>query len=228
MAKFDILEGFIVDKEETTMMKMKNNKERIAPEVTGARRYWYTVMAPAIKMAKKAAKMGKDWQSAKSDLVHEIRNACADRKEYLHAERYIWEIAFEEAKKAKVERERRQAAIAAANLARREAVAAEKRARQAAIAARYLEKKMTSVGRIANAIGWDVQSTTEAIKAIRKGIENALVKAYKAALKNARRERLNAASMFTAIGDLISDAQAYIMHVIGLINEDAASNSVAY
>ena len=81
MAKFDILEGFIVDKEETTMMKMKNNKERIAPEVTGARRYWYTVMAPAIKMAKKAAKMGKDWQSAKSDPVHEIRNACADRKE---------------------------------------------------------------------------------------------------------------------------------------------------
>ena len=226
MAKFDIVEGFIIDKEETAMKK--NNKERIAPEIAGARRFWCQVMAPAIASAKKAAKMGKDWQSAKSDLVHEIRNKCEDRKEYLHVEYSVWEEALERAQKEKAERDRRRAASKAAAAARREAAAAAKRARQAAIAARHLEKKMTSVGRIANAIGWDIKSVAEAIKAIKNNVKNALVRAYKAALKNARRARLNAASMFTAIGDLISDAQAYIMHIIGLINEDAAADSVAY
>lgn len=226
MAKFDILEGFIIDKEETAMKK--NNKERIAPEIAGARRFWFQVMAPAIASAKKAAKMGKDWQSAKSDLVHEIRNKCEDRKEYLHVEYSVWEEALERAQKEKAERDRRRAASKAAAAARREAAAAAKRARQAAIAARHLEKKMTSVGRIAVAIGWTVDTVSEAIKAIKNGIKNAIVRAYKEALKSARRERLNNASMFTAIGDLIDDAQAYVMHIIGLINESTASDSIAY
>lgn len=225
MAKFNIFEGFIEEnKKEIITMKKNNN---IAPEIMGARRYWFTVMAPAIKAARKAAEENKTWLDAKSDLVHTIRNKCADRAEYLHTEMYVWEVAFEKAAKEKVEREKRRAAAAAANLARREAAAAEKRARQAALASRHLEKR-DSVSRIAVAIGWTVDAVTDAIKAIRNGIENALAKAYKAALKSARRERLNKASMFVAIGDLISDAQAYIMHIIGLINEDAAAESVAY
>lgn len=227
MATFNIFDGFIIDKEETTMKK--NNKERIAPEVAGARRFWFAVMAPAIASAKRSVKAGKGWHEAKSDLVHEIRNACENRKEYLHVEYSIWEEALERAQKEKADRERRRAASKAAAAARREAAAAQKRARQAALAARHLEKKMTGVERIANAIGWDIKSVAEAIKAIKNNVKNALVRAYKAALKNARRARLNAASMFTAIGDLIDDAQAYIMHIIGLLNEDAAaSNGVAY
>ena len=226
MTKFDILEGFIIDKEETTMKK--NNKERIAPEIAGARRFWFAVMAPAIASAKRSVKTGKGWHEAKSDLVHEIRNACESHREYLHVEYSIWETALEKAEKAKAERDRRRAASKVAAAARREAAAAQKRARQAALAARHLEKKMTGVERIANAIGWDIKSVAEAIKAIKNNVKNALVRAYKAALKNARRERLNKASMFTAIGDLITDAQAYIMHIIGLINEDAAADSVAY
>lgn len=224
--KFDIFNGFVEDQQ--VAAAKATNKERIAPEIAGARRFWFNVMAPAIASAKKSVKAGKDWKSAKSDLVHEIRNACENRKEYLHVEYSIWEEALERAEKAKAERERRREASRLENLARREAAAVAKRARQAALAARELEKRMTSVDSIAVAIGWTVDTVSEAIKAIKNGIKNATVRAYKEALKSARRERLNNASMFTAIGDLIDDAQAYVMHIIGLINESTASDSVAY
>lgn len=226
MVKFDIINGFVKEDKNKEVTTMK--KENITPEVAGARRYWYGVLARAIKSAKRAAEGGLTMSEAKSQLVHQLVNKCSSYGEYKRMEESQFEIAFMEARAKKQEQEKRREASRLANLARREAAAAAKRARQAAIAARHLEKKMTSVGRIANAIGWDVQSTTEAIKAIRKGIENALVKAYKTALKNARRERLNKASMFVAIGDLIDDAQAYVMHIIGLINESTASDSVAY
>lgn len=225
MVKFDIINGFVKEDKNKEVTTMK--KENITPEVAGARRYWYGVLAPAIKAAKRAVDNSLTMSEAKSQLVHQLVNKCSSYGEYKRMEESQFEIAFMEARGKKQEHDRRRKAAAAANLARREAIAAEKRARQAALAARHLEKQ-NSVGRIAVAIGWTVNAVTDALKAIKNGIKNATVKAYKAALKNARRERLNAASMFTAIGDLITDAQAYIMHVIGLINEDAASNSVAY
>lgn len=225
MAKFNIFEGFVKDDEKEIITMKKNNN--IAPEIMGARRYWFTVMAPAIKAARKAAEENKTWLDAKSDLVHTIRNKCADRAEYLHTEMYVWEVAFEKAAKEKVEREKRRAAAAAANLARREAAAAEKRARQSALASRHLEKQ-NSLTRIAVAIGWAVDTVADAIKAIRNGVENATTKAYKAALKSVRRERLNAASMFTAIGELVGEAMVAMLHGIGLSNENAIAESVAY
>lgn len=216
MAKFDIFNGFVNQKEENKMKKENVMKEYVAPEIKNARSFWYGVMAPAIKAAKRAADNGLTMNEAKSQLVHQLVNKCSSYGEYKRMEESQFEIAYMEARAKKQERDRR-----------REAIAAEKRARQAALAARHLEKQ-NSVSRIAVAIGWTVNAVTDALKAIKNGIKNATVKAYKAALKNARRERLNAASMFTAIGDLITDAQAYVMHIIGLINEDAAADSVAY
>lgn len=219
---FNIYNGFVNEEgKEITTMK----KEAIAPEVAGARRYWFAVMAPAIKAAEEAVNDGLKMNDGYDEKASHLEDRCEKG-----TEAKIWPLfkeAFKEAKRRKAERERRAAAIAAANLARREAAAAEKRARQAALAARQLERR-DSVSRIAVAIGWGVDAVVDAIKAVRNGIVNATTKAYKAALKNARRERLNAASMFTAIGDLITDAQAYVMHIIGLINEDAAADSVAY
>ena len=226
MVKFDIINGFVKEDKNKEVTTMK--KENITPEVAGARRYWYGVLVPAIKAAKRAVDNSLTMNEAKSQLVHQLVNKCSSYGEYKRMEESQFEIAFMEARAKKQERDRRHEASRLANLARREAIAAEKRARQAALAARHLEKKMTSVGRIAVAIGWTVDAVSDALKAIKNGIKNATVKAYKTALKNARRERLNAASMFTAIGDLIDDAQAYVMHIIGLINESTASASVAY
>lgn len=225
MVKFDIINGFVKEDKNKEVTTMK--KENITPEVAGARRYWYGVLARAIKSAKRAAEGGLTMSEAKSRLVHQLVNKCSSYGEYKRMEESQFELAFMEARRQKQEREKRRAAAAAANLARRETAVAQKRARQAALAARAMEKR-DSVNRIAIAIGWAVDTVADAIKAIRNGIENTTVKAYKSALRSARRARLNAASMFTAIGDLIDDAQTYVMHIIGLINEDAASDSVAY
>ena len=194
-------------KEENIMKKEIIKKEQIAPEVKNSRAFWYTVMAPAIAAAKKAAK-AVDVEAAKEDANFGITVTVANKFgiEAVEKAKTAFAVAFEKAKEE-------QAVKAAA----RAKVAELKRARQAALAARVLEKK-NSVSRIAVAIGWGVAEVAKALKSIKAAVKSELdvkrINAYRAAVKEANRGRMVITSLKQSIGNIIGGAKVDAMYAI--------------
>lgn len=195
-------------KEENKMTNViKNKKEQIAPEVKNSRAFWYSVMAPAIAEAKKAAKAA-DVAKAVDDAKFGITVAVANRFgiEDANKAKTAFAMAFEEAK-AKVEAKAKAAAK----------IAELKRARQAALAARELEKK-NSVSRIAVAIGWGVSEVAKALKSLKAAVKSELdikrINAYRAAVKEANRGRMVVSSLKQSIASIIGSVKVAAMYAI--------------
>lgn len=205
--KFD--EKFLSEfkKEENIMKKEIIKKEQVAPEIKGARSFWYGVMAPAIAEAKKAAKAA-DVVKAREDANFGITVSVANKFgiEAVEKAKTAFAVAFEEAK-AKVE--------AKANAAAK--IAELKRARQAALASRVLEKK-NSVSRIAVAIGWSVSEVAKALKSLKASVKSELdikrINAYQAKIKEVSRARMAIASLKQTIGNILGNEIVSKMYAI--------------
>ena len=192
---------------EENKMKKENIKEQIAPEVKNSRAFWYSVMAPAITAAKKAAKAA-DVAKAVDDAKFGITVAVANKFgiEAVEKAKTAFAVAFEEAK-AKVEAKAKAAAK----------IAELKRARQAALAARALEKK-NSVSRIAVAIGWGVSEVAKALKSLKASVKSELdikrIEAYQAKVKEVSRARMAIASLKQTIGNILGNEIVSKMYAI--------------
>ena len=205
--KFD--EKFLSEfkKEENIMKKEIIKKEQVAPEIKGARSFWYGVMAPAIAEAKKAAKAA-DVVKAREDANFGITVSVANKFgiEAVEKAKTAFAVAFEEAK-AKVE--------AKANATAK--IAELKRARQAALASRVLEKK-NSVSRIAVAIGWGVSDVAKALKSLKASVKSELdikrINAYQAKIKEVSRARMAIASLKQTIGNILGNEIVSKMYAI--------------
>lgn len=197
----------VFKKEENIMKKEIIKKEQVAPEVKNSRAFWYSVMAPAIAAAKKAAKAA-DVDAAKEDANFGITVSVANRFGIEDAKKAktAFAVAFEEAK-AKVD----------AAIARRERIAELKRARQAALASRVLERK-NSVSRIAVAIGWGVSEVAKALKSLKASVKSELdikrINAYQAKIKEVSRARMAIASLKQTIGNILGGAKVAAMYAI--------------
>lgn len=211
MASINFDEKFlsVLNKKEENRMTnvIKNKKEQIAPEVKNSRAFWYSVMAPAIAEAKKAAKAA-DVAKAVDDAKFGITVAVANRFgiEDANKAKTAFAMAFEEAK-AKVEAKAKAAAK----------IAELKRARQAALAARELEKK-NSVSRIAVAIGWGVSEVAKALKSLKAAVKSELdikrINAYQAKIKEVSRARMAIASLKQTIGNILGNEIVSKMYAI--------------
>lgn len=194
-------------KEENIMKKEIIKKEQVAPEIKGARSFWYGVMAPAIAEAKKAAKAA-DVEVAKEDANFGITVSVANKFgiEAVEKAKTAFAVAFEEAK-AKVEAKAKATAK----------IAELKRARQAALASRVLERK-SSVSRIAVAIGWGVSEVAKALKSIKASIKSELdikrINAYQAKIKEVSRARIAIASLKQTIGNILGNEIVSKMYAI--------------
>lgn len=205
--KFD--EKFLSEfkKEENIMKKEIIKKEQVAPEIKGARSFWYGVMAPAIAEAKKAAKAA-DVVKAREDANFGITVSVANKFgiEAVEKAKTAFAVAFEEAK-AKVEAKANDAAK----------IAELKRARQAALASRVLEKK-NSVSRIAVAIGWGVSEVAKALKSLKASVKSELdikrINAYQAKIKEVSRARMAIASLKQTIGNILGNEIVSKMYAI--------------
>lgn len=205
--KFD--EKFLSEfkKEENIMKKEIIKKEQVAPEIKGARSFWYGVMAPAIAEAKKAAKAA-DVVKAREDANFGITVSVANKFgiEAVEKAKTAFAVAFEEAK-AKVEAKAKAAAK----------IAELKRARQAALASRVLEKK-NSVSRIAVAIGWSVSEVAKALKSLKASVKSELdikrINAYQAKIKEVSRARMAIASLKQTIGNILGKEIVSKMYAI--------------
>lgn len=209
--KFD--EKFLSEfkKEENIMKKEIIKKEQVAPEIKGARSFWYGVMAPAIAEAKKAAKAvatGANADAVTADAKFGITVSVANRFGIEDAKKAktAFAVAFEEAKE-KVEAKAKAAAK----------IAELKRARQAALASRVLEKK-NSVSRIAVAIGWGVSEVAKALKSIKTAVKSELdikrINAYQAKIKEVSRARMAIASLKQTIGNILGNEIVSKMYAI--------------
>ena len=201
----------VFKKEENIMKKEIIKKEQVAPEIKGARAFWYGVMAPAIAKANKAAKAvaaGANASAVIADTNFGITTAVANRfgiEDAMKA-KTAFAVAFEEAK-AKQE----------AKAAARAKVAELKRARQAALASRVLERK-NSVSRIAVAIGWGVSEVAKALKSLKASVKSELdikrIEAYQAKIKEVSRARMAIASLKQTIGNILGNEIVSKMYAI--------------
>lgn len=207
MINFDEKILSVFKKEEHIMKKENTKMEQIAPEIKGARSFWYAVMAPAIVAAKKAAKAA-DVAKAVDDAKFGITVAVANKFgiEAVEKAKTAFAVAFEE---AKAEQEAKAAARAKA--------AELKRARQAALAARHLEKQ-NSVSRIAVAIGWGVSEVAKALKSLKASVKSELdikrINAYRAAVKEANRGRMVVSNLKQSIANILGGANVAAMYAI--------------
>ena len=198
----------VLNKKEEHVMKKENvKKEQVAPEIKNARTFWYSVMAPAIAAAKKAAKSA-DVEAATNDAKFGITCSVANKFgiEAVEKAKTAFAVAFEEAK-AKVEAKAKAAAK----------IAELKRARQAALAARVLERK-NSVSRIAVAIGWGVSEVAKALKSLKASVKSELdikrIEAYQAKVKEVSRVRMAVASLKQTIGNILGNKIVSKMYAI--------------